>query len=384
MSRLVGIGDASSRGRAILATGSMAEPVYQPRSPYPKLRSVALSNTVIGLCLLPLMYRLTQPPSLREVLLVVVTNQIYSHVIGMLASYTIPMVAVRYWDVPLRKSGPIIAISLMLIGAAGAAISVGICWSIGLIPRNEVGRTLMGSSMVAITATLIIGFASMAFEHVKRGIHFSTLELKQQLLEKERLEKLAAEAKLAALQSRLQPHVLFNTMNSILSLIREDPRAAEEMMQRLTRLLRYALDAQEKSLVTLSEEMKLVTDYLEVERTRFGSRLRFEIDLPAELESAEVPPYSVQTLVENSMKDAVAPKREGGEIGVSVSRDNGSLVIQVRDDGQGFSIDDMQQGHGLDTLSKRIELLFPGKGGLEIANHQGCRVTLRIPAGGKA
>ncbi|MGC4052178.1 MAG: histidine kinase [Paludibaculum sp.] len=100
-------------------------------------------------------------------------------------------------------------------------------------------------------------------------------------------------------------------------MIRDEPKGAEEMLQRLARLLRYALDSQERSTVSLGDEMKLVSDYLEIERTRFGQRLTFSIDMDHEAMNCELPPYALQTLVENSMKYAVAPKREGGRIGIA-------------------------------------------------------------------
>src|SRR5688500_2630516 len=111
-----------------------------------------------------------------------------------------------------------------------------------------------------------------------------------------------AQARLSSLESRVRPHFLFNTLNSIMALIPEDPAAAERVTGKLAALLRYSLDATGHSTVRLEQELKVATDYLEIEKTRFGDRLRYTIDVPDALMQFEVPPFSLQTLVENSVK----------------------------------------------------------------------------------
>jgi LytS/YehU family sensor histidine kinase len=152
------------------------------------------------------------------------------------------------------------------------------------------------------------------------------------------------------------------------------------MLERLARLLRFALDSQQAPVVRLRDELRLVTDYLEIERTRFGSRLRFQIDADPELTSAEVPAYALQTLIENSMKHAIAPRREGGFISVQIARDGDSLVAEVRDDGPGFSRDALRAGHGLDMLERRLEALYGSMASIEIASgNDGACVRFRMP-----
>src|SRR5205823_3935058 len=125
--------------------------------------------------------------------------------------------------------------------------------------------------------------------------------------ERERALKLATEARLSSLESRIHPHFLFNTLNSISSLIQEDPVRAERLIERMAALLRFSLDSTNAGLVPLYQEMKIVRDYLEIERARFGDRLGFEVNIPAEFDRFEVPPLAIQTLVENSVKYAVSP-----------------------------------------------------------------------------
>src|SRR5205814_9913550 len=107
-----------------------------------------------------------------------------------------------------------------------------------------------------------------------------------------------AQARLSSLESRLRPHFLFNTLNSIMALIPEDAEAAERMTARLAALLRYSLDTTEHRTVSLEQEVKVATEYLEIEKARFGERLNYLIDVPHELLRKEIPPFSLQTLVE--------------------------------------------------------------------------------------
>ena len=133
----------------------------------------------------------------------------------------------------------------------------------------------------------------------------------------------ALEAQLASLESRVQPHFLFNTLNSIASLIPSDPRGAERMTTQLASLLRSSLDAANGALVPLADELRTVRDYLDIERVRFGSRMKPELTIDAAAENALVPRFSLQTLVENSVKYAIAPRRDGGRIAVRASARDG-------------------------------------------------------------
>lgn len=185
-----------------------------------------------------------------------------------------------------------------------------------------------------------------------------------------RAEQLATEARLASLESRIHPHFLFNTLNTISSLIHSDPERADQQLQRLSALLRFSLDAPETRLVPLARELKIVRDYLEIERTRFGERLRYSIDAAPSLDEIGVPPLAIQTLVENSVKHVIAARREGGSVAVSAVVRSGRLVIAVADGGPGVTEESVTKGHGLAVLRERLQVLFDGAG------------TLRLSAGG--
>jgi LytS/YehU family sensor histidine kinase len=156
------------------------------------------------------------------------------------------------------------------------------------------------------------------------------------------------------------------------------------MVGRLAALLRFSLDANQRSLAPLEQELKIVRDYLEIERARFGERLRYRIEAPDELRNTEVPLLAVQTLVENSVKHVIAPRREGGEVFVRVRTLNGGVAVDVSDSGPGFSMASVPAEHGLDNLMARLHALYPDGAGVETMKDEKGRATVcvRFPARG--
>src|SRR4029077_3465440 len=148
--------------------------------------------------------------------------------------------------------------------------------------------------------------------------------------------RIAAEAQLASIESRVQPHFLFNTLNSIAALTHDDPAGAERMTGQLASLLRSSLDSTATPLVPLDQELQVVRAYLDIERVRFGDRLRYTVDLGDGTAPLPVPRMALQTLVENSVKYAVSPRREGGSICLRARTRDGRATIMVEDDGPGF------------------------------------------------
>jgi len=230
---------------------------------------------------------------------------------------------------------------------------------------------------IAIAITLLIGAVLTFIEALTSRLRTAKLELQARQIEEERARKREVQARLASLESRIHPHFLFNTLNSISALIREDPARAERTVERLAALLRYSLDTSMKPAVLLRHELRVVEDYLQIERTRFGERLRYSIDVAAALEDLEVPPLTLQTVVENSIKHVISGSRQGGEIRIAARIEAGCLVLDVSDDGPGFDASALPAGNGLDNLRERITALFDGAGGLEFARSDG-RMTVSI------
>jgi sensor histidine kinase YesM len=262
--------------------------------------------------------------------------------------------------------------SFALVGSLAAnLIFLAIGWQKSATFWPEFGFGLR----IAVCMTILLGATTTTVEVLRERLQKATEELRIRQLEDERARQLVTQARLSSLESRIHPHFLFNTLNSISALIREDPRKAERTVERLAALLRYSLDNNARGLVPLRQELHVVEDYLEIEKTRFGGRLRFTVDVPPELADLDVPPLALQTLVENSIKHAVAPNRHGGEIAVAARLLSGCLQVEVSDDGPGFERSSLQQGHGLENLQERLTALFNGEGRLDMARRNGRMVV---------
>jgi len=259
---------------------------------------------------------------------------------------------------------------LAATNTAGCLFSGLVLSALQLDPWDHYWPRFRFAAMFGMVITLTFGLGMDFYQHVRSRLDLATLE-------EERARKLAAEARLSSLESRIHPHFLFNTLNSISSLIPKDPKRAEDVLGKLASLLRFSLNANQMGLASLAQEIQIVHDYLEIERTRFDSRLRYSIDVPAEMANIRVPPLSVETLVENSIKHVIAQRPAGGEIRVSAAVEGGRAIIEVSDDGPGFALDSVPLGHGLDNLTARLALLFGGAARMEVVRN-GKYFTMRI------
>lgn len=205
------------------------------------------------------------------------------------------------------------------------------------------------------TEDLMIALVIVAVEKLYHNMLSSRLEAECHLLEQERALRTAAEARWSSLESRIRPHFLFNTLTSIRELMHRDVSAADIMVQRFADLLRFSLDSERHSVVSLQEELSIVVDYLKIEQMRLGSRLQWDLHIDAKCRSLSIPALTVLTLVENSLKHAIAPRRSGGCVDINVSLRNSELILEVKDDGPGFSDRDVVAGHGLDLLIRQLE-----------------------------
>ena len=194
-------------------------------------------------------------------------------------------------------------------------------------------------------------------------------------------------AELAAISGKLNPHFLFNTLNSIVALTRKDPAAAEQALLRFARLMRYVLDSQRGAAdrVALADEVEFLRDYLALEALRLGPRLQVQWRLDPATLGETIPPLTLQPLVENSIVHGIAPRVGGGTVCIESQRRSEGLALRVADDGIGCdpgAAPARGSGVGLSALRRRFELDYGGRARLDVhtAPGAGFRVEILIPA----
>ena len=206
---------------------------------------------------------------------------------------------------------------------------------------------------------------------------------------------LARERELSTLRAQVQPHFLFNTLNSISATVGRDPEASRAMLARLADLLRYALESGTQGDVPLRRELDVARDYLTLEGHRMRDRLRVDFQVDDRALDARLPPMTLQPLVENAIKHGLAPSIQGGTVRVIVGVEQGQAVVTVEDDGSSAASGDgslpadaspahlASTGVGLDNTSRRLAHLHGPAAALESGpiEPQGWRVRFRLPLG---
>jgi LytS/YehU family sensor histidine kinase len=206
----------------------------------------------------------------------------------------------------------------------------------------------------------------------------------RQATETARLGEELSNARLAALRGQMEPHFMYNTLNSIVGLVR-DERGGEAigMIVGLSEFLRRASEDSHRSEVTLAEEVEYLERYLDIQKVRFGERLQVRLDIPAEFLRARVPNLLLQPLVENAIKHGITERIAGGTVRVGAMRRNDALVLTIRNDGPALPAD-WQPAHvgvGLGNLRTRLRILHGGEGSLQLSPVEGGGVeaTVRVP-----
>ena len=213
-------------------------------------------------------------------------------------------------------------------------------------------------------------------------------QMKETERQEEQLRALATQAELTALKAQINPHFLFNTLNTIAQLIHTDSERAEATIERLAEMFRYVLAGSERELVPLNEELAFVNGYLEIERARFGDRLRVSRRVDPQVLHVPVPSLILQPLVENAVRHGQGS--DGSiDLALHVEVDAGELVMSVADRGRGmppsFRLGE-SAGHGLRNVDERLRKTYRDTRGLEIEDNepQGTVVRIRMPLGGQA
>ena len=208
-------------------------------------------------------------------------------------------------------------------------------------------------------------------------------KIARQQTETAKLNEALSQAQLDVLRKQIEPHFLFNTLNSIAGLVREERNQdAVRMIAGLSDCLRRVLDGSQKQEVTLGEEMEFLEKYLDIQKARFADRLDVRVEVAQELYQAQVPSLILQPMVENAIQHGIARRVRGGSIRVGASQFDGVLVLRVYNDGPSLPADweGTRSGIGIPNVRSRLQSLYGSASGLQIRNHdQGVEVCLTVP-----
>ena len=273
---------------------------------------------------------------------------------------------------------------------ASLGIQIGLCFVTAAIVGSSLASfiihfTIFPGFMGSWRAIVVSGLFALLFSGLFTGFNFAIVFYRMAVERARAAEQARAElaqAELRALRAQINPHFLFNTLNSIASLIATQPAAAEETTTRLAEVFRYALQASEREHAPLGRELEFVRSLLAIERTRFAGRLRVEESIEPGLEAVPIPTLLLQPVVENAVRHGVSDRPAGGSVRIGARRDGDRLLLEVADDGPGIdpSAAPSGTGFGLHSVRERLRAAGPPHA-LEIdsAPGRGTRVRIVLP-----
>ena len=302
---------------------------------------------------------INKQPSLRDLLLIVGSN-----CLGLLVTH-------GYRAFIHRRGWGQLSLVALLPRIVGMAVALGavwtaLCWPMMHLLDNEAEQTVQISRT---TLALFSVFNGSVFMFVWSALYFGYHifeRYRSSEIARWQLQSTAKEAELRALKSQVNPHFIFNSLNSLRALIDENPAQARDAVTRLANLLRYSLRAGQLETVPLEDELRVVDDYLALEQVRHEDRLRVRREIDPEATALPVPPMLLQTLVENAVKYGIAPRRDGGEITIEARCVAQRLQLRVTNPGT-LSAGGGSTGLGLRNAAERLRLIFGERARLQLA-----------------
>ena len=256
---------------------------------------------------------------------------------------------------------------------------------LGLLTGNLIAAGTLYIDRGNMLFSLLFGLAASiimtSYTVLRENLEEKAVSLQKTQLEIERLKRVESEARLASLQAKLDPHFLFNTLNSLASLVYDDPKKTEDSIVRLSELYRNVLSVSQRTMVHVRDELKVVIDYFELQKLRFGRQLEYAIECDDSLMEAELPGLIIEPLAGNIVKHALQHTDKAVRAVVRISAVNGNLLIEVQDNGPGFNTEQVQPGYGLASITERLGLVY-GSGytfGIDSTPHKETCVRMSFP-----
>ena len=285
-----------------------------------------------------------------------------------------PAVLLLAARVPLSR--PRLAIALAVHVPAGLAFSLFKLALEAAMVQMVVGHDRMPFSLLNLYLSVLTYWAIVAASHYADQRRVA----RERELRAARLQTELARAQVEALKMQVHPHFLFNTLNAISGLMREDVESADAMLTHLSELLRGTLQTQDVQEVPLDEELRLLGSYLAIQQTRFGDRLTIDIDVARECEQRLVPALILQPIVENAIRHGFGVTPGPGRIAICASAVNGRLCVDVIDEGAGPP-QPLREGYGLRNTRSRLRALYDESATLSVVPREprGTLARLEVP-----
>lgn len=238
-----------------------------------------------------------------------------------------------------------------------------------------------GFFMKILFGSLLFGTVIHYFFSIREKVSVAETIAQEERIKRLTSEKLAIETNLRLLQAQIEPHFLFNTLSNIMSLLEREPEKGKTMLSDLTRYLRTSLSKTRRNVSTVGQEIALIQDYLKIFKVRMGERLRFQIEVPNDLNVRPFPPMLIQPLVENAIRHGLEPIIDGGQISIKADITiNGGIRVEVADTGLGFH-EGNHHGIGLANIRERLESLYKGTAQLILEENKpsGLKAIIEVP-----
>lgn len=249
------------------------------------------------------------------------------------------------------------------LGAGALAGSGFGWWLLRLIHAGTIELPVSTRLWSTVVGGIVFGIPVTYFFVSRITINAARQQAQEETIKRLTLEKEAAGTNLRLLQAQIEPHFLFNTLSTILSLMDTDTAAAKSMLMDFTGYLRISLSRTRTGMVTLGQELELVEAYLRIYKIRMGRRLTFRIECPDALKEIPFPPLMIQPLVENALKHGLEPLIDGGSVSVACRAEEGLLKVMIRDTGPGI-ITGFQHGTGIANVMERLKAIYGSRGHL--------------------
>ncbi|HEY5327850.1 MAG TPA: histidine kinase [Mucilaginibacter sp.] len=305
-----------------------------------------------------------------------ISNLIFSTIITLSIANAV-YVFVCFWKVRKNAGWMLILIYYgcsmmgMLVGIELSYLVTAIIFDVPFHFLSHFGDYRFNFLIVVVVCTVVYFY---------RAQHSSmNARLREKELDLVKAKQLITQAELQTLQSKINPHFLYNSLNSIASLIHEDADKAEDMTLKLSQLFRYSINSPQENMAPVTEEMEIVNTYLAIEKIRFGDRLSFTTHIDDSVKNSKLPRFLLQPLVENALKHGLNGLANNGELKISITRDSENIVISIADNGKPFPAE-LNMGYGLQSTYDKLSLLYGENYRVQITNSPEKQIRILIPA----